>query len=77
MKTTVIAFFSVVGSAAAQAVTSQISPTGSPPPGCTGSYSGHFEVQVRIPSAKRDVPITVSLPLIPELQISSHALFVD
>ncbi|KAJ9149219.1 hypothetical protein NKR19_g5753 [Coniochaeta hoffmannii] len=57
MKATAFAFLSVVGSAAAQAVTAQISPTSPPPPGCTGNFDGNFEIQVRNPLAKRDRPV--------------------
>ncbi|KAH8902112.1 hypothetical protein BR93DRAFT_860221, partial [Coniochaeta sp. PMI_546] len=57
MKSAAITFLSVVGSAAAQAVTAQISPSAPPPPGCTGSFNGNFEVQVRNPLARRDSPI--------------------
>ncbi|KAB5518883.1 hypothetical protein GE09DRAFT_506242 [Coniochaeta sp. 2T2.1] len=56
MKVTGIALLSVVGSAAAQAVTEQISPSSPPPPGCTETFDGNFEVQVRNPVAKRDSP---------------------
>jgi hypothetical protein len=59
MKTTALTFLSVVGSVAAQGVAEQISPSSPPPPGCTESFDGNFEVQIRNPLAKRGPAIEV------------------
>lgn len=68
MRTTAFALLSVVGAAAAQGVTEQIAPTAPSPPGCTGSFNGTFEVQVRAAVSKRDPPVEVS-PSLPSLSL--------
>jgi hypothetical protein len=75
MKTTAVAFLSVVGYAAAQGVSAAISPSAPPPPGCTGTFDGNFEVQVRKPLSKKDLPVQVSPPFpgIEECDDNNHS----
>lgn len=63
MKYSTLAILTAVGSAAAQGVTTQISPSAGPPAGCSSSYSGLFEITVvNVQNAKRDYAIKVSGP---------------
>lgn len=43
-----------VALAAPQGVTEKVTPTGSAPPGCTGSFDGNFEITVTKPQEKED-----------------------
>jgi len=52
---TVVLALAAATAASAGAVTSVITPTGSAPPSCTGTYSGNFEITVVKPAQKRDV----------------------
>lgn len=48
-----------VAFAAPQGVTDKLTPTGSAPAGCTGSFDGSFEITVTQAKEKRDVDLEV------------------
>ncbi|KAI0864045.1 hypothetical protein F4860DRAFT_466842 [Xylaria cubensis] len=46
-----------VANAAPQGVTDQLTPTGAPPAGCTGTFNGNFEITVaQVTKEKRSIP---------------------
>lgn len=55
MKYTLAVASALVGAAFAQGVTEKISPTGAAPAGCTGSFSGSFEITVVQVTQKRSI----------------------
>lgn len=58
MKTTIVASSTLLGLALAvpQGITDKLTPTGSAPAGCTGTFDGSFEITVaKITEKKRSV----------------------
>lgn len=67
MKFSLALLSTVLGTAAAQAVTSKIAPSGAAPSGCATSYTGSFEVTVEaVKSANKAKRF---------IEVSCHRLF--
>jgi hypothetical protein len=67
MKYTIVTAAALFGMTLGQGVTQRITPTGAAPAGCTGSFSGNFEITVNSVSAKRD-----AIPELAPLEVREH-----